>query len=34
MFNFLVLFARAFAFAVCCGVAVACMLSYFDVLVA
>jgi hypothetical protein len=33
MFNFLVLFARAAAFLVCCAVAVAAMLAYFDVLI-
>lgn len=34
MLNFLEIFLRVTAFVVCCAVAVACMLSYFDVLVA
>jgi hypothetical protein len=33
MFDFLVLAARAVAFLICCAVAVAAMLQYFDVLV-
>jgi hypothetical protein len=32
MFDYLVIFARLAAFGVCCVVAVAAMLQYFDVL--
>lgn len=34
MFDFLTIAARVAAFLVCCAVAVAAMLQYFDVLVA